>query len=90
MEISEDIIVKLRHSATVIPAKGMYSGNATHVVVCVVNNTQVAKLTAIINSYPNTFAIMSSVNEVMGNFKRVTNEGKFQKDFLDQGDGKAV
>ena len=90
VEISEDIIVKLRHSATVIPAKGMYSGNATHVVVCVVNNTQVAKLTAIINSYPNTFAIMSNVNEVMGNFKRVTNEGKFQKDFLDQGDGKAV
>ena len=89
-EISEDIITRLHHSATVVPARGMYSGNATHVVICVVNNTQVSKLSNIINSYPHTFAIMSNVNQVMGNFKHVTNKGNFQKDFLDQGDGKAV
>ena len=89
-EISEDIITRLHHSATVIPAKGMYSGKTTNIVVCVVNNTQVAKLSAIINSYPNTFAIMSNVNEVMGNFKHVTNKGNYHKEFLDQGDGKAV
>ena len=90
VEISEDIITQLRHSATAIPAKGMYSGKETNIVICVVNNTQIAKLSAIVNSYPNTFAIMSSVNEVMGNFKNVTNKGNYHKDFLDQGDGKAV
>lgn len=89
-EISEDIITQLHHSATVIPARGMYSGKRTNMVVCVVNNTQVSRLSAIIQSYPNTFAIMSSVNEVMGNFKHLTNKGNYQKDFLDQGDGKAV
>lgn len=89
-EISEEIITRLHHSATVIPARGMYSGKTTHVVVCVVNNTQITKLSAIINSYPHTFAIMSNVNEVMGNFKHLTNKGNYQKDFLDQGDGKAV
>ncbi len=89
-EISDDIITQLHHSATVIPARGMYSGKRTNVVVCVVNNTQISKLSAIIQSYPNTFAVMSSVNEVMGNFKHLTNRGEYERELLDQGDGKAV
>ena len=89
-ELAEEIITRLHHSATLIPAKGMYSGQDKNLVVCVVNNTQVAKLTSIINSYPNTFAIMSGVNQVMGNFKNVNTKGKFHKEFLDHADGKAV
>lgn len=89
-EISDEIITQLHHSATVIPARGMYSGKRTNIVVCVINNTQVSKLSAIIQHYPNTFAVMDGVSEVVGNFKRVTNKGKFQEDFLDQGDGNAV
>ena len=89
-EIAEEIITQLHHSATLIPAKGMYSGEDKNLVVCVVNNTQVAKLTSIINSYPHTFAIMSGVNQVMGNFKNVNTKGKFHKEFLDHADGKAV
>lgn len=89
-EISEEIITKLHHSATVIPAKGMYSGKETNLVYCVINNTQISKLSAIIKRYPNTFAVMDGVSEVMGNFKHVTNKGKFREDFLDQGDGNAV
>ena len=89
-EMCTEIISRLHHSATLIPAKGMYSGKEKNLVVCVVNNTQIAKLSEIINSYPNTFAVMSSVNQVMGNFKNVTNKGNYYKNFLDQGDGKAV
>lgn len=89
-ELAQEIITRLHHSATLIPAKGMYSGEEKNLVVCVVNNTQVAKLSAIINSYPNTFAIMSGVNQVMGNFKNVNTKGKFHKEFLDHADGKAV
>ena len=89
-EISEEIITKLHHSATVIPAKGMYSGKPTNVVYCVINNAQISNLSAIIQRYPNTFAVMDSVSEVMGNFKHVTNKGEFERNFLDQGDGKAV
>ena len=89
-ELAEEIITRLHHSATLIPAKGMYSGEDKNMVVCVVNNTQVAKLSSIINSYPNTFAIMSGVNQVMGNFKNVNTKGKFHKEFLDHADGKAV
>ena len=89
-EISEAIITRLHHSATVIPAKGMYSGKKTNLVYCVVNNTQISKLAAIIREYPNTFAVMDSVSEVMGNFLNVSNDGKILRDFLDGGDGNAV
>ncbi len=89
-EISDEIIAKLHHSATLVPAKGMYSGKQTNILVCVVNNTQISKLSAIISRYPNTFAMMSGVNQVMGNFKKLTNEGQVEKEFLDQGDGQAV
>lgn len=89
-EISDDIITQLHHSATVIPARGMYSGKRTNVVVCVINKSQIAGLAAIVKRYPNTFAVMSSVSEVMGNFKHFTISGKTEKEFLDQGDGKAV
>ncbi len=89
-EISDEIITKLHHSATVIPARGMYRGKRTNVVICVVNKTQIAALASIIKSYPNTFAVMGEVSEVMGNFKQLQSDGKLAKDFLDNGDGKAV
>ena len=89
-QISDAIITRLHHSATVVPARGMYSGKETNILICVVNKTQVAALNDIVRAYPNTFCIMSGVNEVMGNFKHLTNSGEYEKEFLDQGDGKAV
>ena len=86
-ELSQVIIEKLHHSATLIPAKGMYRGNDTNVLICVVNKTQAATLSAIVHSYPNTFAVMSQVSSVMGNFKRLDNNGRPEPDILDHGDG---
>ena len=89
-ELSQAIIEKLHHSCTLIPAKGMYSGQEKNLLICVINKSQIAALSKIIRSYPNTFAIMSSVSEVMGNFKKLNTEGKENKDFLDSGEGSAV
>lgn len=89
-EISREIIEKLNHSTTLIPARGMYSGRETNLLICVVNKTQIAAITAIVCKYPNTFAIMDPVSEVMGNFKRLDSEGKLEKQLLDGGDGKAI
>ena len=89
-EISDEIILKLHHSTTLIPAKGMYSGRETNMLICVVNKTQVAAMSRIIRKYPNTFAVMDPVSEVVGNFKRMDSEGKEEKQLLDSGDGKAV
>lgn len=89
-EISDAIINRLHHSATLIPGKGMYSGRETNILICVINKAQVSVLASIVRQYPNSFAIMSSVSEVMGNFKNVNTEGKATNNLLDTGDTSAV
>lgn len=86
--ISRAIINDLHHSATLIPAKGMYRGKETNVLICVVNKTQVAAVSAIVRSVPNTFAVMSQVNEVMGNFQHLDAHNKPEKNYLDTTDTK--
>ena len=85
-EISDAIIHKFHHSATVMPGRGMFRGKDVSVLICVVNKSQMARLADIVRQYPNTFAVMSSVNEVMGNFKKIDSHGNREKDILDHGD----
>lgn len=89
-QISKEIIQKLHHTATVFPAKGMYNGREVDIVMCVVNNNQVALLSQIVQGYPHTFAIMSQVSQVMGNFRHYTKQGHEEVPILDQGDGKTI
>ena len=64
----------------------MYRGKEVSVLICVVNKSQMARLADIVRMYPNTFAVMSSVNEVMGNFMKIDTHGNQEKDILDHGD----
>ena len=89
-EISQEIIQKLHHTTTLIPAKGMYSGKETNVLICVVNKTQAAAVTKIVRKYPYTFAVMDPVGEVVGNFKNLSDKGKEVVSVLDSGDGKTL
>jgi len=89
-EISNEIIRKIHHTTTLIPAKGMYSGRETHMLICVVNKTQAAIVARIIRKFPNTFAVMDPVSEVMGNFKNLSKDGKQVVSVLDSGDGKTL
>ncbi len=89
-EISEAIINKLHHSATLIPGKGMYLDKEVSVLLCIVNKSQMTVLSKIIRQYPNTFAVIDSVDEVMGNFKDIDTKGRDKIQLLDGADGKAV
>lgn len=89
-EISNAIINKLHHSATLIPGRGMYLNKEVSMLFVVVNNSQVTKLAEICRKYPNTFAIIDPVSEVMGNFKKVNKDGRLETELLDSADGKAV
>ena len=89
-DISQAIIHELHHGATLIPGKGVYKGKEMSVLVCVVNKTQVALLTSIVQRYPNTFTTTSMVSEVVGNFKRLNNRGLPEMQLLDKGDAKRV
>ena len=82
-EISQEIIQKLHHSATLLPGIGMYKEKPISVLVCIVNKTQAASITAILRSYPNTFANVSRVSQVMGNFKRMDANNHLEKNILD-------
>lgn len=89
-EISQELIDKLHHSVTFIPARGMYSGKETSVLLCVVNKTQAAYINRIVNHYPSTFAIVHPVSKILGNFKHLDASGKDVKEVLDAGDGKTL
>ena len=89
-ELSDEIIKKLHHTTTLIPARGMYSGRETNMLICVVNKTQVSAVSEIIRKYPNTFAVMDPVSEVMGNFKSLNTDGTRVREILDHGDGKTL
>lgn len=85
-EISDKIIHILHHSATRLPATGMYSGEKTNILMCVVNRSQVSQMCAILKGYPHTFSMMSPVDEVVGNFKKLSEHGKVIHPILDEGD----
>lgn len=89
-EISKELISKLHHSTTLIPAKGMYSGRETSVLICVVNKTQAPAVARIVRKYPHTFAIVDPVSEILGNFKHLSNDGKVVREVLDAGDGETL
>jgi uncharacterized membrane-anchored protein YitT (DUF2179 family) len=85
-EISEAIVKKLRHTATLLPGKGVYKGMETNVLICIVNKNQTAALSEIVRSVPDTFAVVSQVGEVMGNFKHINDKGQQEFALLDRGD----
>jgi uncharacterized membrane-anchored protein YitT (DUF2179 family) len=83
-ELSDAIIFNLQHSSTLIPAKGMFSGKETNMLICVVNKSQVTELLNIIHEFPNSFVVMSQVSRVVGNFKKLDRRGNLQTSMLDE------
>ena len=69
--ISDEIIKELKHSVTVVPAKGMFSGKETEMLICVVQKHQVVAMENIISSHPGTFAYSTIINETWGNFETI-------------------
>ena len=84
-EISEAIITRMHHPATLVPARGMYSNKETHVLLCIVNRNQIPELAELLEKYPHTFAVLSGVSDVIGNFKRLDAHGRQTKYLLDEG-----
>lgn len=89
-EISQEIIHTFGHSATKMAAVGMYKREQTNVLMCVVNRPQAAQLAAILRRYPHTFSMMSPVDAVVGNFKKLSDSGKEIHPILDEGDGQTL
>lgn len=84
-QINDRIVGELHHSATVITGKGAYSGEEKSILLCIINPTQVGELTKIVEQFPGSFVVISSVTKVMGNFKRLDSHGKLEQPIFDQG-----
>ena len=69
--ISKEIITELKHSVTVVPAKGMFSGQETEMLICVVQKHQVVAMEKIIAAHPGAFAYSTVINETLGNFEKI-------------------
>ena len=67
-EISDEIITNLKHGVTITPAKGMFEHKDKSLLICVVQPRQIARFQAIIAKYPETFAYVGQVNEIIGKF----------------------
>lgn len=65
-ELSKELMVKLHRGVTAIQAKGMYSGTDKTLLVCIVRRRQVSAFQKILNTYPDSFAYISTTSEVMG------------------------
>ena len=89
-ELEDAIIHQLHHSATVLPGKGVFRGKETNVIICVVNKSQSAQLAAIIRAHEGTFSVVSTVSQVVGNFKHLDTKGHQAATLLDRGDGMGI
>ena len=70
-ELSHRLLQELHHGVTVLPAEGMFSETPRSLLICVVNRHQIVRFQEILAEFPDAFAYVSSVNETLGNFKKV-------------------
>ena len=73
-QLKTDILYTLRHGATVVESRGMFTEKENFMVITIINYRQLPELMKVIQKYPNTFVYYSEVVGVRGNFRRRKNE----------------
>lgn len=69
-KVTQALISRLRHSVTLLPATGGYTGQPKNLLICVVNPHQIKTFLEIIETFPGTFACISDVTRTVGNFRK--------------------
>lgn len=67
--LKEDILTSLKHGATIVNSKGMYTGEDKSIIFCVVNIRQVPEFMRLLKKYDKLFVYSSNVSSVDGNFR---------------------
>lgn len=73
-EIRSEILYTLKHGATVVDSRGMFTESESTVIFSVVNLRQIPEFLNILKKYPDTFVYYSEVTGVWGNFRRLRDE----------------
>ena len=69
-EMAAEIMEKLDRGCTEIPARGMYSGSNSSMLVCVIGKKQRFEMEKIISGYEGSFGFCSPVKSIYGSFLR--------------------
>lgn len=67
--IKADIIYNLKHGATVIDSRGMYTDGESNIVISIINVRQLPDFIEIMKKYPEAFTYYGEVQGVRGNFR---------------------
>lgn len=67
--IRSDIIYTLKHGATILSSRGMYTDGESSVIVSVINLRQIPAFLEIMKRHPDTFTYYSELMGVNGNFR---------------------
>ena len=84
-EVSNAIIQNLHHGVTALEAKGMYTGEAKTMLVCILNPSQLTELSKLVAQFPGSFVTFTHVNSVLGNFKHLGSNNRPQVQIFDSG-----
>jgi uncharacterized membrane-anchored protein YitT (DUF2179 family) len=68
-QFREDILLNLKHGATIMDCRGMFTGEEKTMIVTIINIHQMDDLIKLSRKYPNSFVYFSEVNGVWGNFR---------------------
>ncbi len=71
-ELIDELLKHIRHGITEIAARGAYSHTDKTMLVCLINKHDLVMFKKILAGFDNTFAYVSSVNDVYGRFRRNT------------------
>ena len=68
-QIKNDIIFNLKHGATILDSRGMYTDGESSVIISVINIRQIPEFLEIMKKYPDTFTYYGELMGVKGNFR---------------------
>lgn len=68
-ELKEDILFHLKHGATMVESRGVFTESESCTIVSVVNARQVPEFLNILKKYPDVFVSYSKLLGVRGNFR---------------------
>jgi len=68
-KFKDDILLNLKHGATIMDCRGMFTGEEKHMIVTIINIHQMDDLIKLSRKYPDSFVYFSEVNGVWGNFR---------------------
>lgn len=66
--LKNDILYKFEHSATIVKANGMYSGDDYSMVITVLDSKNTAEFINLMKQYPDTFMYLTDGVKVQGDF----------------------